>query len=115
MYKRTSGVSDGSGLLLLVRGHHFFNLSYRFSWVQALRGRRARKSSENYFEIFKRMERRKPSCQGQYIIHSTRYGCRSVRTGYLGAGLSAVHDSVAAVEGERILQLGQTLLCELVS
>lgn len=74
MYKRTSGVSDGSGLLLLVRGHHFFNLSYRFSWVQALRGRRARKSSENYFEIFKRMERRKPSCQGQYIIHSTRCG-----------------------------------------
>lgn len=35
--------------------------------------------------------------------------------GYLGAGLSAVHDSVAAVEGERILQLGQTLLCEVVS
>lgn len=34
---------------------------------------------------------------------------------YLGAGLSAVHDRVAAVEGERILQLGQALLCELVT
>ena len=34
---------------------------------------------------------------------------------YLGAGLSAVHDGVTAVEGEGILELGQTLLCELVS
>lgn len=34
---------------------------------------------------------------------------------YLGAGFGAVHDSVTAVEGEWILQLGQTLLCELIS
>lgn len=37
------------------------------------------------------------------------------QTSYLGAGLSAVHDSVAAIERERILQLGQTLLCELIT
>lgn len=36
-------------------------------------------------------------------------------TGYLWTGLSAVHDSVAAVERERVLQLGQALLCEIVS
>lgn len=38
-----------------------------------------------------------------------------VLTGYLWTGLSAVHDSVAAVERERVLQLRQTLLCEIVS
>lgn len=36
-------------------------------------------------------------------------------TGHLWTGLSAVHDSVAAVERERVLQLGQTLLCEIIS
>jgi len=68
LYKRLTEVSDSSCLLLLVRGHHLFDLSYRLSWVQAL-----------------------------------------------GTSLGAVHDSVASVEGERILQLGQTFLCEFVS
>lgn len=48
--------------------------------------------------------------------NSARCGCSCEQvTGYLGASLSAVHDSVAAIQGEWILQLGQTLLCELVS
>ena len=34
---------------------------------------------------------------------------------YLGAGLGAVHDGVTAVQREGVLQLGQTLLRELVS
>lgn len=34
---------------------------------------------------------------------------------YLGAGLCTVHDGVAAVEREGVLQLGQALLCEIVS
>lgn len=69
MYKRTTEVSDhSSSLILLVRGHHLLDLSYRFPWVQAL-----------------------------------------------GTGLGAVHDGVAAVKGERILQLGQAFLCEFVS
>lgn len=34
---------------------------------------------------------------------------------YLGAGLCAVHDGVAAIQRERVLQLGQALLCEVVS
>lgn len=38
-----------------------------------------------------------------------------VLTGHLWTGLSAVHDSVAAVERERVLQLGQTLLSEIIS
>jgi len=39
----------------------------------------------------------------------------AVLKGYLGAGFGAVHDGVAAVQRERILQLGQTFLCELIS
>lgn len=39
LYKRTTEVSDhSSSLILLVRGHHLLDLSYRFPWVQALRG-----------------------------------------------------------------------------
>lgn len=34
---------------------------------------------------------------------------------YLGAGPGTVHDGVAAVEREGILQFGQALLCEVVS
>lgn len=34
---------------------------------------------------------------------------------YLGAGPCAVHDGVAAIQRERVLQLGQALLCEVVS
>lgn len=34
---------------------------------------------------------------------------------YLGAGLGAVHDGVAAVERKRVLQFGQSLLRELVT
>lgn len=34
---------------------------------------------------------------------------------YLRAGLSAVHNGVTAVEGEGVLQLGQTLLRELIT
>lgn len=53
-----------------------------------------------------------------YLCNGNDLRCVYSRRGltvYLGAGLGAVHYSVAAVEGERILQLGQTLLCELVS
>jgi len=39
LYKRTTEVSDSGRLLLLVRGHHLFDLRYRLSRVQALRGR----------------------------------------------------------------------------
>ena len=39
----------------------------------------------------------------------------AARAGHLRTGLRAVHDSVAAVERERVLQLGQTLLCEIIS
>lgn len=35
-------------------------------------------------------------------------------TGHLWTGLCAVHDSVAAVERERVLQLGQSLLREVI-
>lgn len=51
--KRTTEVSDSSSLLVLVCGHHLLDLSYRFSRVQTLRGRRGRwgKSSVIYFEI----------------------------------------------------------------
>lgn len=34
---------------------------------------------------------------------------------YLGAGLCAVHDGVAALDREGVLQLGQAFLCEVVS
>lgn len=37
------------------------------------------------------------------------------RLPYLGAGLCTVHDGVAAVEREGVLQLGQALLCEFIS
>lgn len=42
----------------------------------------------------------RPAAQVWKPAHST----------HLGAGLRAVHDGVAAVEGERVLQLGQALL-----
>lgn len=41
--------------------------------------------------------------------------CPRARGGYLGAGQRAVHDGVAAVEREGVLQLGQALLREVVS
>lgn len=34
---------------------------------------------------------------------------------YLGTGQCAVHDGVAAVQREGVLQLGQAFLCELIS
>lgn len=40
---------------------------------------------------------------------------RGAAAAYLGTGIRAVHDGVAAVERERVLQLGQALLCEVVS
>lgn len=40
---------------------------------------------------------------------------RAASPAYLGTGPCAVHDGVAAVEREGVLQLGQALLCELVS
>lgn len=50
------------------------------------------------------------------MTHIISYGLNeAVDMRYLGAGFGTVHDSVAAVEGEWILQLGQTLLCELIS
>lgn len=36
-------------------------------------------------------------------------------TTYLGTGSCAIHDGVAAIQGEWVLQLGQPLLCEVVS
>lgn len=45
---------------------------------------------------------------------STKKTAVSVWTGHLWAGPGAVHDGVAAIDRERILQLGQTFLRELV-
>ncbi len=100
LYKWRMEALDSSSLLLLVCGHHLLDLSYGFSGVQSLweRGERWGKNNIKYYH--------KLWCA---------CGCRCAWTGYLRAGLGAVHNSVTAIEGERILQLWKTLLCEFVS